>query len=122
MSGVKGALWISEKIDFSLAKTDPKRFDELFYDRKRLRKNAWNLKCVETQLARVVTNVFPEGVLPLLPESERDKMMSEVLVRAGIVDAGKDSAREVIGRSSSGFFVLLAVIPLVLIACCVYRR
>ena len=49
-------------------------------------------------------------------------MMSEVLVRAGIVDAGKDSAREAIGRSSSGFFVLLVVFPLVLIACCVYRR
>ena len=110
------------RIDFSLAKTDPKRFDELFYNRKRLKKNAWNLKCVVTPLARVVTNVFPKSVLPLLPESERDKMMSEVLVRAGIVDADKDLAREAIGQSSSRFFVLLAVFPLVLIACCVYRR
>lgn len=110
------------KIDFPLAKTDPKRFNELLNSRKRLRKNAWNLKCVTTSLARVVTNEFPKSVLPALPEPERDKMMSEVLVRAGIVDAGKDSAREAIGRSSSGFFVLLVVFPLVLIACCVYRR
>ena len=110
------------KIDFPLATIDPKRFNELLNNRKRLGKNAWNLKCVTTSLARVVTNEFPKSVLPALPEPERDKMMSEVLVRAGIVDAGKDSAREAIGRSSSGFFVLLVVFPLVLIACCVYRR
>ena len=57
-----------------------------------------------------------------LLRSRWDKMMSEVLVRAGIVDADKDLAWEAIGQSSSGFFVLLAFIPLVLIACCVYRR
>lgn len=110
------------KVDISLTKTNPKRYNELLYGRKPLKIKAWNLKHAETSLARVVTNEFPKSVLPLLPESERDKMMSEVLVRAGIVDAGKDSAREAIGRSSSGFFVLLVVFPLVLIACCVYRR
>ena len=103
------------KIDFSLAKTDPKRFDELFYDRKRLRKNAWNLKCVETQLARVVTNEFPKSVLPLLPESERDKMMSEVLERSGIVEVEKDSAREASGRIPRGPILIGAVASFVLI-------
>ena len=78
------------KIDFSLAKTDPKRFDELFYKRKRLQKNAWNLKCVTTPLARVVTNEFPKSVLPTLPESERNKMMSEVLERSGLKATNED--------------------------------
>lgn len=86
------------KIDFSLAKTDPKRFDELFYKRKRLQKNAWNLKCVTTPLARVVTNEFPKSVLPLLPESERDKMMSKVLERSGLRSSNEDKGGSLISK------------------------
>ena len=110
------------KIDFSLAKTDPKRFDELFYDRKRLRKNAWNLKCVETQLARVVTNVFPEGVLPLLPESERDKMMSEVLERSGLKSANEDEGVSSVSRRSLLTVVSVIACSFALGGCILYRR
>ena len=86
------------KIDFSLAKTDPKRFDELFYKRKRLQKNAWNLKCVTTPLARVVTNEFPKSVLPTLPESERNKMMSEALERSGLKATNEDMGDSLTAR------------------------
>ena len=72
------------KVDLSLMKTDHKRFNEILYSRKPLKTKAWNLKHAESSLARVVTNEFPKSILPLLPESERDKMMSEVLVRSGL--------------------------------------
>ena len=86
------------KIDFTLATTDPKRYDELFCNRKRLQKNAWNLKCVATTLTRVVTNEFPKSVLPTLSESERDKMMSEVLERSGLKAANEDVGDSLIAR------------------------
>ena len=103
------------KADLSLIKTDPKRFNEIFYSRKPLIKKAWNLKCVEQTLARVVTNEFPKSVLPLLPESERDKMMSEVLERSGIVEVEKDSAREASVRIPRGPILIGAVASFVLI-------
>lgn len=72
------------KVDLNLVQTDPKYFNEIFYGRKQLKVMAWNLRCVETLLAHVVTNDFPKSVLPLLPESEWEKMMSDVLVQAGL--------------------------------------
>lgn len=110
------------KADLSLIKTDPKRFNEIFYSRKPLMKKAWNLKCAEQTLARVVTNEFPKSVLPLLPESERDRMMSEVLMRAGIADADEDSARETSGRNPRGFIVPVAVVLFVLAVCGMLMR
>ena len=110
------------KADLSLIKTDPKRFNEIFYSRKPLMKKAWNLKCAEQTLARVVTNEFPKSVLPLLPESERDRMMSEVLMRAGIADADEDSARETSGRNPRGFIVPVAVVFFVLAVCGMLMR
>lgn len=105
------------KVDVSLIKTDPKRFNEIFYSRKPLKIKARNLKHAETSLARVVTNEFPKSVLPALPESGRDKMMSEILARAGIVDADQGSVREPSGRESCVFSVLVAVAALAVIAC-----
>lgn len=110
------------RIDFSLAKTDPKRFDELFYNRKRLRKNAWNLKCVVTPLARVVTNVFPKSVLPLLPESERDKMMSEVMERSGVKSTNEDDDDSLISRRSHLTVVSVIACSFALCGCVLYRR
>lgn len=103
------------KVDVSLIKTNPKRYNELLYGRKPLKIKAWNLKHAETSLARVVTNEFPKSVLPLLPESERDKMMSEVLERSGIVEVEKDSAREASGRIPRGPILIGAVASFVLI-------
>ena len=110
------------KVDISLTKTNPKRYNELFYGRKSLEIKAWNLKCVTSSLARVVTNEFPKSVLPALPESERDKMMSEVLERSGIVDAEKDPVQEASGRISRGFIVLGAVVSFVLTGSLIFLR
>lgn len=113
------------KIDFSLAKTDPKRFDELFYKRKRLRKNAWNLKCVTTPLARVVTNEFPKSVLPTLPESERDKMMSEVLERSGLKSSNEDEGGSLISQHCRLTIVSVIVCSFALGGCilgCRFKR
>ena len=109
------------KIDYSLTKTNPKRYNELIYGKKPLEVRARNLKYVEDSLAYVVTNEFPKGVLPLLPESDRQKMMEEVLVRSGL-----ESAECRCERSSSfrfSFITLLGgVISLVIIGTFVYRR
>ena len=111
----------SVKVDYSLTKTNPKRYNELIYGKKPLEVRARNLKYVEDSLAYVVTNKFPEGVLPLLPESDRQKMMTEVLVRSGL-----ESAECRCERSSSfrfSFITLLGgVISLVIIGTFVYRR
>lgn len=88
------------KVDISLTKTNPKRYNELFYGRKSLEIKAWNLKCVTSSLARVVTNEFPKSVLPALPESERDKMMSEVLERSGLKSANDDEGVSSVSRRS----------------------
>ena len=49
-------------------------------------------------LTRVVTNEFPKSVLPTLSESERDKMMSEVLERSGLKAANEDVGDSLIAR------------------------
>lgn len=95
----------SVKVDYSLTKTNPKRYNELLYGRKSLVIKAWNLKCVEDSLAYVVTNKFPEGVLPLLPESDRQKVMTEVLVRSGL--GAVECRRE---RSASFWFSFVALL------------
>ena len=110
------------KIDFPLAKTDPKRFNELLNNRKRLRKNAWNLKCATTPLARVVTNEFPKSVLPLLPESERDKMMSEVLERSGLKSPNEDDGGSLVSRCSHLAIVSVIACSFAFGACVLYRR
>ena len=110
------------KVDVSLSKKDPKRFNEFFYSRKPLKIKAWNLRHAETSLARVVTNEFPKSVLPTLPESGRDKMMSEVLVRAGFVVADKDFVRKTSGHNFRGFSVLAAVFSFAFIVCCILIR
>ena len=110
------------KADVSLIKTDPKRFNEILYSRKPLKIKAWNLKHAETSLARVVTNEFPKSILPRLPEAERDKMLSDVLERSGVVDADKDSAREASIRVSRGFIMLGAVALFVLTGSLVFLR
>lgn len=95
----------SVKVDYSLTKTNPKKYNELLYGRKSLEIKAWNLKCVEDSLAYVVTNKFPEGVLPLLPESDRQKMMTEVLARSGL--GAVECRRE---RSASFWFSFVALL------------
>ena len=113
------------KIDFPLAKTDPKRFNELLNSRKRLRKNAWNLKCVTTSLARVVTNEFPKSVLPALPEPERDKMMSEVLVRSGLKSSNEDEGGSLISQHCRLTIVSVIVCSFALGGCilgCRFKR
>ena len=111
----------NEQVDLTLIKTDPNRFNEVFYRKKPLKVKAWNLRCIETLLSHVVTNEFPQSVLPLLPESDRQKMMTEVLIRSGLEHA--ECRRE---RSSSirfSFIVLLGgVILLVMIGSFTYRR
>ena len=110
----------SVKVDYSLTKTNPKRYNELLYGRKSLEIKAWNLKCVEDSLAYVVTNKFPEGVLPLLPASDRQKMMTEVLVRSGLESA--ECRRESFSSFRSSFVVLLGgAILLVIIGIFAYR-
>lgn len=110
------------KIDFSLAKTDPKRFNEFLCERKRLGKKMWNLKCVETPLARVVTNVFPKGVLPALPESERSKVMTNVLVRAGLTKLDKERDPEPSDWSSCRNAKIVVMSSLVLVGCWLLMR
>ena len=110
------------KIDFPLATIDPKRFNELLNNRKRLGKNAWNLKCVTTSLARVVTNEFPKSVLPALPESERDKMMSEVLVRSGLKSSNEDEGGSLISQHCRLTIVSVIVCSFALGGCVLYRR
>jgi len=73
-----------KKVDLSLIKKNPELFNKIFYGRRSLKIKAWNLKCIEDSLARVVTNEFPKSILPLLPESDRAKMMEDVFVRAGL--------------------------------------
>ena len=110
------------RADLSLIKTDPKRFNEIFYSRKPLIKKAWNLKCVEQTLARVVTNEFPKRVLPLLPESERNTMMSEVLKRAGLAKVEKECDSEMSGRRSIRYVKIGAILFLTLVGCGMVRR
>ena len=112
------------KVDVSLIKTDPKRFNEILYSRKPLRIKAWNLKHAETTLARVVTNEFPKSVLPALPESERDRMMTEVLVRAGLAKIGKEPGPEPSGASPCRYIMICALSPLLLVGCgmMIWRR
>ena len=112
------------KVDISLAKTDPKQFNEIFYGRKFLMKKAWNLKCVEQTLARVVTNEFPKRVLPSLPESERGKVMSEVLARAGLAKVGKEPGPVASGASPCRYVMICALSPLLLVGCgmMIWRR
>lgn len=113
------------KIDFPLATTDPKRFNELLNNRKRLGKNAWNLKCVTTSLSRVVTNVFPKSVLPLLPESERDKMMSGVLERSGLRSSNEDKGGSLISKHCRLTIVSVIVCSFALGGCilgCRFKR
>ena len=113
------------KIDFPLATIDPKRFNELLNNRKRLGKNAWNLKCVTTSLARVVTNEFPKSVLPALPESERDKMMSEVLVRSGLKSSNEDEGGSLISQHCRLTIVSVIVCSFALGGCilgCRFKR
>ena len=86
----------SVKVDYSLTKTNPKRYNELLYGRRPLEIKALNLKCVEDSLAYVVTNDFPNCVLPTLSESDGEKMLTEVLVRAGLAEA--DAAPELADR------------------------
>ena len=108
------------KIDYSLTKTNPKRYNELLYGKKPLEVRARNLKYVEDSLAYVVTNEFPEGVLPLLPESDRQKVMTEVLVRSGLESA--ECRRESFSSFRFSFVVLLGgVILLVIIGFFAYR-
>ena len=110
------------KIDFPLAKTDPKRFNELLNNRKRLRKNAWNLKCATASLARVVTNEFPRSVLPLLPESERDKIMSEVLECSGLKSSSEDEGGSSVSRCSQLTVVSVIACSFALGGCVLLRR
>ena len=110
------------KIDFPLAKKDPKRFNELLNNRKRLGKNAWNLKCATASLARVVTNEFPKSVLPSLPESERDKMMSEVLERSGLKSSNEDEDGSLSSLCSRLTIVSVIACSFILCGCILYRR
>lgn len=112
----------SVKVDYSLTKTNPKRYNELLYGRRSLEIKALNLKCVEESLAYVVTNEFPKGILPLLPESDRQKMMSEVLEHSAFIDVGRDPVQETPTPSSHGFGVIVAVSSLVIIAVGILMR
>ena len=110
------------RVDLSLAKTDPKRFNEIFYGMKPQKIKAWNLRCVEMSLARVVTNVFPACILPSLPESERDKMMSEVLVRAGLASADDKNERPLTKQHLKCVILFAVASSLVLAGCVVLKR
>lgn len=113
------------KVDISLTKTNPKRYNELLYGRKPLKIKAWNLKHAETSLARVVTNEFPKSVLPLLPESERDKMMSEVLVRSGLKSSNEDEGGSLISQHCRLTIVSVIVCSFALGGCilgCRFKR
>ena len=110
------------KADVSLIKTDPKRFNEILYSRKPLKIKAWNLKHAETFLARVVTNEFPKSILPLLSEPERDKMMSEALVRAGLAKFDKERAPEPSGSCSCHAIGIGAISFLILVGCGMLMR
>ena len=88
----------------------------------RLRKNAWNLKCATASLTRVVTNEFPRSVLPLLPESERDKIMSEVLERSGLKSSNEDEGGSSVSRCSQLTVVSVIVCSFVFCGCILYRR
>lgn len=105
------------KVDVSLTKTNPKRYNELLYGRKPLKIKAWNLKHAETSLARVVTNEFPKSVLPLLPESERDKMMSAVLERSGLKSPNEDEGGSLVSRCSRLTIVSVIACSFVLGGC-----
>lgn len=67
----------------SVIRTNPGRVNQILDENRRHKIMAWNLKCVEHPLARIVTNEFPKSILPLLPVTERGVMMSNVLMRAG---------------------------------------
>ena len=113
------------KVDISLTKTNPKRYNELLYGRKPLKIKAWNLKHAETSLARVVTNEFPKSVLPLLPESERDNMMSEVLVRSGLKSSNEDEGGSLISQHCRLTIVSVIVCSFALGGCilgCRFKR
>lgn len=112
----------SVKVDSSLAKTNPERYNELFYGRKSIKIKAWNLKCVEESLARVVTNRFPKGVLPLLPESERDKMMSEVLERSGLKATNEDMGDSLTTRRCHLILASVIACSFALGGCVLHRR
>ena len=115
----------SVKVDYSLTKTNPKRYNELLYGRKPLKIKAWNLKHAETSLARVVTNEFPKSVLPLLPESERDKMMSEVLERSGLKSSNEDEGGSLISQHCRLTIVSVIVCSFALGGCilgCRFKR
>ena len=112
----------SVKVDYSLTKTNPRRYNELLYERRALEIKAWNLKCVADSFARVVTNKFPECILPLLPESERDKMMSEVLERSGLKSANEDEGVSSVSRRSLLTVVSVIACSFVFCGCILYRR
>ena len=113
------------KVDISLTKTNPKRYNELLYGRKPLEIKAWNLKHAETSLARVVTNEIPKSVLPLLPESERDEMMSKVLERSGLRSSNEDKGGSLISQHCRLTIVSVIVCSFALGGCilgCRFKR
>jgi len=67
----------------AVIRTNPGRVNQILDENRSRKIRVWNLKCVEPPLARIVTNEFPKSILPLLPETERAAMMSNVLMRAG---------------------------------------
>ena len=110
------------KVDLSLMKTGHKRFNEILYSRKPLKTKAWNLKHAESSLARVVTNEFPKSILPLLPESERDKMMSEVLVRSGLKTVTDGDGDSSFSRCCRLTIIGVIACSFVLAGCAAYLR
>lgn len=85
---------VKDGFDYSLMKTDPKQFNEIYYGSKSYRIKARNLKHAETFLARVVTNEFPAVILPSLPQSERSRLLSGLAYADNtIAEVGEDNDR-----------------------------
>jgi len=111
-----------KNVDLSLIKTNPELFNKIFYGRRSLKVKAWNLKCVESSLARVVTNEFPKSILPLLPESDRAKMMEDVLVQAGLRERNDQAAKVPDGRIWTSAILLWSVTSLVVLGRVMWKK
>jgi len=112
----------NQKVDVSLVKTDPKKFNEVFYGKKPLEIRALNLRGIEKTLARVVTNEFPKSILPLLSETDGRKLMSDVLKRAGLDEVDSCAKGRSTHRSWNGAILTGAVSSLVLVGCFMIGR
>ena len=69
-----------------------------------------------------MTNEFPKSVLPLLPESERDKMMSKVLERSGLRSSNEDKGGSLISQHCRLTIVSVIACSFAFGGCILYRR